>query len=103
MNIGEEEIKTQICLKGGKMAVIDNVLKKIKKQNIKKVAFTVKISSKLNDDLEYICKEFNITKSQLIEEILNNSGISNKVNKIKSSKKQEMSPTITQISTKNKT
>ncbi|WOE70485.1 hypothetical protein RZR97_02680 [Hydrogenimonas thermophila] len=70
------------------MAVIDNVLKKIGTQETKKVSFTIKVSSKLNDDLQYICKEFGISKSQLVEEILESSGISKKVADLKASKQQ---------------
>jgi hypothetical protein len=71
------------------MAVIDNVLKKLGTQETKKVSFTIKVSLKLNDDLQYICKEFGISKSQLVEEILESSGISKKVADLKASKKQD--------------
>ncbi|WP_187648752.1 RepB family protein [Nitrosophilus labii] len=61
------------------MAAIDNVLKKLcANENTKKVSLTIKISSKLNDDLQYVCNTFGITKSQLIEELLDSSGLSKK-------------------------
>ncbi|WP_456370545.1 hypothetical protein [Thermodesulfatator atlanticus] len=68
------------------MAAIDNVLKKLcSNENTKKVSLTIKISSKLNEDLQYICNMFGITKSQLIEELLDSSGMSKKAAELKAS------------------
>jgi len=66
------------------MAVIDNVLKKYsKKGSTKRVSLSLKIKQNLNEDLEYLCKYLGISKSKLIEDIIEASGISKKVEELK--------------------
>ena len=66
------------------MAVIDNVLKKYsKKGSTKRVSLSLKIKQNLNEDLDYLCKYLGISKSKLIEDIIEASGISKKVEKLK--------------------
>ena len=66
------------------MAVIDNVLKKYsKKGSTKRVSLSLKIKQNLNEDLDYLCKYLKISKSKLIEDIIEASGISKKVEELK--------------------
>jgi len=71
-------------IKGVTLAVIDNVLKKYSKKGItKKVSVSLKLTKKLNDDLEYLSKHLGISKSKLIEDIIEASGLSKKVDELK--------------------
>jgi len=66
------------------MAVIDNVLKKYSKRSSnKRVSLSLKIKQNLNEDLEYLSKYLGISKSKLIEDIIEASGLSKKVNELK--------------------
>ena len=66
------------------MAVIDNVLKKYSKTgSTKRVSLSLKIKQNLNEDLDYLCKYLGISKSKLIEDIIEASGISKKVEELK--------------------
>ena len=66
------------------MAVIDNVLKKYsKKGTTKRVSISLKITKNLNDDLDYLSKYLGISKSKLIEDIIEASGVSKKVEELK--------------------
>jgi len=70
------------------MPIIDNVLKKYSKRDAsKRVNISLKITKKLNDDLDYLSKYLGISKSKLIEDIIEASGISKKVNKLKEENK----------------
>ena len=66
------------------MAVIDNVLKKYsKKGSTKRVSLSLKIKQNLNEDLDFLAKYLGISKSKLIEDIIEASGISKKVEELK--------------------
>jgi len=66
------------------MAVIDNVLKKYsKKGSTKRVSLSLKIKQNLNEDLDFLAKYLGISKSKLIEDIIEASGISKKVDELK--------------------
>ncbi len=66
------------------MAVIDNVLKKYsKKGSTKRVSLSLKIKQNLNEYLDFLAKYLGISKSKLIEDIIEASGISKKVEELK--------------------
>lgn len=66
------------------MAIIDNVLKKYsKKGSTKRVSLSLKIKQNLNEDLDFLAKYLGISKSKLIEDIIEASGISKKVDELK--------------------
>jgi metal-responsive CopG/Arc/MetJ family transcriptional regulator len=66
------------------MSVINNVLKKYsKKGDTKRVSVSIKLKQNLNEDLEYLSKYLGISKSKLIEDIIEASGLSKKVNELK--------------------
>jgi hypothetical protein len=74
------------------MAIIDNVLKKYTaKTSTKRCSVSVKLDAGLCDDLTIICTTLGITKSKLIADIVEASGVSKKAQdlKSKSDKKEE--------------
>jgi hypothetical protein len=74
------------------MAIIDNVLKKYTaKTSTKKCSVSVKLDAGLCDDFTTICSTLGITKSKLIADIVEASGVSKKAQdlKYKSNTKEE--------------
>ena len=62
------------------MSVIDNVFKKYsKKGGTKRVNVSLKLKKNINDELEYLSKYLSVSKSKLIEDIIEASRISKKV------------------------
>jgi len=67
------------------MAIIDNVLKKYTaKTSTKRCSVSVKLDADLCDDLTIICTTLGITKSKLIADIVEASGVSKKAQDLKS-------------------
>jgi hypothetical protein len=67
------------------MAIIDNVLKKYTaKTSTKRCSVSVKLDVNLYDDLTTICTTLGITKSKLIADIVEASGVSKKAQDLKS-------------------
>ena len=67
------------------MAIIDNILKKYTtKTSTKRCNVSVKLDADLYDDLTTICTTLGITKSKLIADIVEASGVSKKAQDLKS-------------------
>lgn len=65
------------------MAIIDNVLKKYDtKSGDKKSSLSVKIDANLYRDIDTVCNHLGISKSQLVADIIEASGISKKAEEI---------------------
>jgi predicted DNA-binding protein len=81
------------------MAVIDNVFKKYsKKGGTKRVNVSLKLKKNINDDLDYLSKYLGISKSKLIEDIIEASGINKKVTELQ---KVETTTTIEEENNQN--
>ncbi|QOP43657.1 hypothetical protein FJR45_06710 [Sulfurimonas sediminis] len=67
------------------MAIIDNVLKKyMTKTSTKRCNVSIKLDANLCDNLTIICTTLGITKSKLIADIVEASGVSKKAQDLKS-------------------
>ena len=72
------------------MAIIDNVLKKYDtKGGDKKSSFSVKIDANLYRDIDTVCNHLGISKSQLVADIIEASGISKKAEEITALKEEK--------------
>jgi len=72
------------------MAIIDNVLKKYDtKGGDKKSSLSVKIDANLYRDIGTVCNHLGISKSQLVADIIEASGISKKAEEITALKKEK--------------
>lgn len=80
------------------MAIIDNVLKKYDtKSGNKKSSLSVKIDANLYKDVDVVCNHLGISKSQLIADIIEASGISKKAEEIEASKEVNNTSNYNQI------
>jgi len=67
------------------MAIIDNVFKKYTaKTSTKRCNVSIKLDANLCNDLTIICTTLGITKSKLIADIIEASGVSKKAQDLKS-------------------
>ncbi|CUU79337.1 Uncharacterised protein [Campylobacter hyointestinalis subsp. hyointestinalis] len=72
------------------MAIIDNVLKKYDtKGSDKKSSLSVKIDANLYRDIDTVCNHLGISKSQLVADIIEASGISKKAEEIMALKEEK--------------
>jgi len=72
------------------MAIIDNVLKKYDtKSGDKKSSLSVKIDANLYRDIDTVCNHLGISKSQLVADIIEASGISKKAEEIMALKEEK--------------